>query len=214
MREGGAHIVGDDVIAMRRCKNAGQLRLVGTAHVDGLPGDFDRQQHAFGCTPPLIGWQAFRRWPRTHGSRHGAPRELLAQGVEMRPMRRPKPHAIDMNAQRIHGERSAWANARQILLPPKPNELLSATSTRRLSLRNAHCGPQCTSGSSQPTFPGTVSSAIASKAITASTMPAAPKVCPVSALVELARVVDGKFRVISCASTSSFFIDAVPCRLM
>src|SRR6185437_875682 len=170
-------------------------------------------QHAGRCAPALVrrqrgggGARRRRRWR--------LPGEQAAQCGEVGQLRRPQADAFDVDAQVAHATNPARAKARQALLPPKPNELLSATSMRCCSLCQANCAPQTGSGVSPPRLPGTRSCSIACSAMVASTMPAAPSVWPVKPLVELARVVAGKARATSAASTSSFFWLAVPCRLM
>src|SRR4029077_12216284 len=76
-------------------------------------------------------------------------------------------------------------NSRLQLLPPKPNELDSTRSSGR------SCGATATrllsAGSRLATLrlPGMKPSRTQSREMTASTMPAAPSVCPVQPLVEL-----------------------------
>ena len=104
-------------------------------------------------------------------------------------------------------------NTSEQLLPPKPNELFIAKAMSRSALSNRICGPQAASGVALLSVPGSRPCSSASSANTDSTMPAAPSVCPVQPLVELACSDAGNSAATAPASMLSLAGVAVPCRL-
>ena len=106
---------------------------------------------------------------------------------------------------------------RDALAPPKPNELLTTTSTRAAVGSRTTGNWQMGSGVSKPSSGGSHCSRRVIRLTTASTAPAAPNRCPMDALVELTGKLATRppaHRLIAAASAPSLSGVPVPWALM
>src|SRR5262249_19045771 len=145
---------------------------VATRHRTGLLGDFEREQHAVWRAPALVGSEQSRGGTRAAAGRFSLAAQHGAAGFPARQLRRPDADALDDDPQprTVRHAASARAKARQQLLPPKPNELLSAMRGARAWFASVICGPQAASSVALFSVPGTKPSRSAINVITASTM--------------------------------------------
>src|SRR5690606_13503206 len=113
----------------------------------------------------------------------------------------------------LHAVHAAAPNSSEQLLPPNPKELFITLRGLPSALSKRTCAPQAGSRALLFRVPGSSPCSSASSANTDSTMPAAPRVCPVQPLVELACSARGNTAATARASTASLAGVAVPCRL-
>src|SRR5690606_1648295 len=165
--------------------------------------DLQRNQHRRRRAAALVGRQ--QRW-RGFGRRVGRQRAggcERARGGPVGQAVAPPADAGDAGAQCAHAA-APRPNTSEQLLPPKPNELFIAYAMSPRALSKRICGPQPGSGVVLLSVPGSRPSRSAISANTDSTMPAAPRVCPVQPLLEPACRLSGNNAATARASIASF----------
>src|SRR5690606_36664756 len=173
---------------------------------------FERDQHRGRRAPALVRRQQLRRGP---GRRVGRQRAGVGERARGRPAGQalaPVADAGDGGGEPGHAA-PPLPNTSEQLLPPKSNELFIAQAVGPWTWSKRICALQAGSGVALLSVPGSRPSRSAISANTDSTMPAAPRVCPVQPLVELACSESGNSAATARASIASLAGVEVPCRL-
>ena len=152
-RQRRAHVVVDGEVAVRRGEDRRQRRRVEARLAHRRRGDLERERDGVGRAPPLGRREELGRGPlRRRRQRLGLAAERGARGGPAGQRRRPEGDRLSMDsvppstcrAAAFARRSPALASApktRTQLLPPKPNELLSATRTGACSGVDADLRP-------------------------------------------------------------------------